>query len=66
MTGEPEHPETFIPLQDDDIKIYLAQEIWESLKPGTEKLLFAVEGYGRYWLWLGGGQKKNPKESKDG
>jgi len=53
-------------LQDDDIKIYLAQEIWESLEPDTEKLLFAVEGYGRYWLWLVGTQEKKPKEIKDG
>ena len=52
-------------MQDDDIRIYLAQEIWESLPPDAEKLLIAVEGYGRYWLWLGDGQDKNPTESID-
>jgi hypothetical protein len=49
-------------LQDDDIKIFLAREISESLAPDSEKLLFAVEGYGQFWLWLGDGPEKNPKE----
>jgi hypothetical protein len=39
-------------VQDDDIAIYLARDIWEGLPPDAEKLLFAVEGYGRYWLQL--------------
>jgi len=40
-------------LQDDDIAIYLARNIWEGLEPGTEKLLVAVQNYGRFWLRFG-------------
>jgi hypothetical protein len=39
-------------LQDDDITIYVARDIWKGLVPDAEKLLFAVEGYGRFWLQL--------------
>jgi hypothetical protein len=37
-------------LQDGDIKIYLARDIWENLEPGTEKLLVAVQNWGRFWM----------------
>ena len=45
-------------LRDEDIDIYLAQDIWDGSQPRSEKLLFAVEGYGRFWLWLGDGPIK--------
>jgi len=44
-------------LQDDDIEIYLARDIWEGLSPCTEKLLFAVQDYGRYWLHFKRGEQ---------
>ena len=47
---KPENPEAFIHLQDDDIDIYLARDIWQKLEPGTEKLLVAVQNYGRFWM----------------
>jgi hypothetical protein len=35
---------------DDTIAVYLTRNIWEGLAPGTEKLLVAVQGYGRFWI----------------
>ena len=39
-------------LQADDLLIYLSREIWNSLKPDQDRLLIAVSGYGRFWLYL--------------
>jgi len=30
----------------------VSREIWDSLKPQQSKLLVAVLGYGRFWLYL--------------
>jgi hypothetical protein len=35
---------------DDEIEVYLARDIWEGLAPDAEKLLVAVQGYGRFWI----------------
>ena len=49
---------------DDEIEVYrsasdaastcsrrsLARDIWEGLAPDEEKLLVAVQGYGRFWI----------------
>ena len=52
--GKPENPEEYVRFQDDDIEIYLAKDIFENLEPETEKILFAVQDYGRFWLWFDG------------
>ena len=31
-------------------RLYVANDIWESLEPGQEKLLFHIQEYGRFWL----------------
>ena len=41
-----------MPLEVDDLVIHLSREIWDSLTPGQSKLLVAVPGYGRFWLYL--------------
>jgi hypothetical protein len=33
-------------------RLYIANDIWESLKPGQERLLFHVQEYGRFWLQI--------------
>lgn len=50
--GEPENPEKFMRLAAGDLTIYVAQDIWASLKPKQSQLLVAVSGYGRFWLHL--------------
>ncbi|MBC7233517.1 MAG: hypothetical protein H5T68_09805 [Chloroflexi bacterium] len=50
--GEPERPEDFVRLEADDLAIYLSKGIWENLKPRQTKLLVAVSGYGRFWIYL--------------
>ncbi|MBN1890738.1 MAG: hypothetical protein JW850_22275 [Thermoflexales bacterium] len=50
--GKPEQPEEYVRFQDGEIEIYLAKDIFDSLEPGTEKLLFAVQGWGRFWLYF--------------
>ena len=39
--------------------MYLARDIWESLAPGTEKLLISIQDYGRFWLWFDDAWKKH-------
>ncbi len=48
--GKPDNPDKYIYFRDDDIDIYLAQDIWEHLSPEAEKMLVAIQDYGRYWL----------------
>jgi len=50
--GEPEDPQQFVLLQADDLHIYVSRDIWDKLKPTQSKLLVAVAGYGRFWLYL--------------
>jgi hypothetical protein len=64
LTGKPENPETFVCFQDDDIQIYLARETWEALAPETEKLLIAIQEYGRFWLWFGDRPKKQEEDKQ--
>jgi hypothetical protein len=40
----------FILFEADDIQIYVAQDLLEKLEPGTRKLPFYIDGYGRFWL----------------
>ena len=50
--GEPENPGEFVKLEADDLKFFVARGTWEGLKPRQSKLLIAVPGYGRFWLYL--------------
>lgn len=50
--GEPDKSEKFVRLQADDLRIYVSREVWDKRKPGQSKLLVAVAGYGRFWLYL--------------
>jgi len=50
--GEPDNPDNFVGLEADDLTIYISREIWDGLKPGQSKLLVAVSGYGRFWVYL--------------
>ncbi len=59
---KPDNPEAFVCFQDEDIQIYLARDIWEQLAPGTEKLLVAIQDWGRFWLWLGDAWMKHQGE----
>jgi hypothetical protein len=52
LMGKPEHPEECVCFQDGDIEIYLSRDVFDKLAPETEKLLFAVQDYGRFWLWF--------------
>ena len=48
--GKPDNPDEFVYFRDDDLDIYLARDIWEHLSPKAEKLLVAIQDYGRFWL----------------
>ena len=37
---------------DQPLDIYVSHEIWDSLAPDDDKLLVAIEGYGRFWIKL--------------
>lgn len=50
--GKPANPDLFGLIQCDGIEVYIAPEIWHRIGPETEKILLAIEGYGRFWLWL--------------
>jgi hypothetical protein len=50
--GAPEHVEEFERLQAGDLVVYLARHIVEKLRPGQSKLLVALAGYGRFWMYL--------------
>jgi hypothetical protein len=50
--GAPEHEEEYERLRADDLVIYLAKHIIEKLHPEQRRLLVAVAGYGRFWMYL--------------
>jgi len=50
--GKPENADLFGVIQCDDIEVYMAPEIWHRIGPETERILLAIEGYGRFWLCL--------------
>jgi hypothetical protein len=50
--GKPEDPSGFGLILCDDIQIWLAPTIWAKLGPRTERIQIAIEGYGRFWLYL--------------
>jgi hypothetical protein len=50
--GRPDNLDQFGLIQCDDIEVYVAPDIWQRIRPQAEKILIAIEGYGRFWLWL--------------
>ena len=57
LTSKPEQPEVFVHWVDracpeQPIDIYVSREIWDALEPDADKLLVAVQGYGRFWVRL--------------
>jgi hypothetical protein len=52
LMGKPTNPEEYVRFQDGELEIYLARDIFEKLAPETEKLLFAIQDYGRFWLYF--------------
>jgi len=48
----PEQAEAFVELAVEGLRVFVARDIWASLKPGQSKLLVAVPGFGRFWLHL--------------
>ncbi len=52
LMGKPENPAEYVRFQDGELEIYLARDIFDQLGPETEKLLFAVQDYGRFWLYF--------------
>jgi hypothetical protein len=48
--GKPATPADFVRVQCDDVEVYLSGEIWSNVTTTTERLLIAVDGYGRFWL----------------
>jgi len=64
LMGKPEHPEEYVCFQDDGIEIYLSRDVFDKLAPETEKLLFAVQDYGRFWLWFDGIEKTHTRKRR--
>ena len=57
LTGKPEQVQDFVYLEDrarpeQPINVYVSREIWDVLAPDTDKLLVAIQGYGRFWIRL--------------
>jgi hypothetical protein len=50
--GKPESIESYGLVQCGDLEIYIAPDIWQEINEQTEKILIAIEGYGRFWLYL--------------
>lgn len=50
--GRPDDLDRFGLIQCDHIEVYVAPDIWQRIGLQTEKILIAIEGYGRFWLWL--------------
>jgi hypothetical protein len=56
--GAPDEPQGFVRLQAGELEVYLSRDIWDGIRPGQEKLLLAVSGYGRFWLYIGPGAER--------
>ena len=49
--ARPENPSEYVRYQaEDDLIVYLSQDLLRRQKPGTRKLRFYIGGYGGYWL----------------
>ena len=50
--GKPEKADGYGRIDCGGIEVWVAPAIWEKVRPATEKILIAIEGYGRFWLHL--------------
>ena len=64
LMGKPENPEEYVCFQDGDTEIYLARDVFDKLAPETEKLLFAIQDYGRFWLWFDDTEKTHQRKRR--
>lgn len=48
--GEPEDVDRFVRFEADDIQVYVARKLLETLRRGTKEMIFYVDGYGRFRL----------------
>lgn len=55
--GAPKELAGFGRIDCEDIEVYLAPDIWRRLELQATRLLVAIEGYGRFWLHIEGGQQ---------
>jgi hypothetical protein len=50
--GKPKDPAGFGRVECDDVEVWVAPTIWAKIGPQTERIQIAIEGYGRFWLYL--------------
>jgi hypothetical protein len=50
--GKPDREDGFGRIDCGDVEVWVAPEIWDMMGPATERILIAIEGYGRFWLHL--------------
>ncbi len=50
--GEPDNIDDFTRFDADHVIIYISRELLERQDPGTRRLPFYIDGYGRFWLRL--------------
>jgi len=50
--GKTENEDGFGLVDCGGIQVWVAPDIWQRIGPATEKMLIAIEGYGRFWLYL--------------
>ena len=50
--GRPEDLEAYIRFEANGITVYVSRELLNRQKPGTWKLRFHIDGYGKFWLRL--------------
>lgn len=50
--GKPDNPEDYVRFDADEVTVYISREFLNKQKPGTQRLGFHIDGYGRFWLSL--------------
>jgi hypothetical protein len=50
--GRPENLEDYVRFESEEITIYVSRKLLNRQKPGTWRLRFHIDGYGRFWLRL--------------
>jgi hypothetical protein len=50
--GRPENLEDYVRFESEEITIYVSHKFLNRQKPGTWRLRFHIDGYGRFWLRL--------------
>jgi len=50
--GRPENLGDYVRFEAEEITIYVSRKFLNRQKPGTWRLRFHIDGYGRFWLRL--------------